>query len=165
MSQFREEIRVIPRTAWVIGIGAYFIAATIVCFVAFPADPEMSRWPLAGRIASAYGFCLVLPAWALLIGYVYADAKRRSMRYVMWTWLAILVPNAIGVILYFVLRDPLPKQCPHCATLAKPSFVFCPSCGTAMQPTCPNCARGLDPGWSNCPYCGVKLPSPAPRSA
>ncbi len=43
----------------------------------------------------------------LLIGYVYADAKRRGMRYVMWTLLAIFIPNAIGIILYFVMRDPL----------------------------------------------------------
>jgi len=165
MSQFREEVRVIPRTAWVIGIILYLIAATLVCFVAMPTDPATSRWPLSGRIASAYGFSLVLLPWVLLIGYVYADAKRRGMRYVLWTWLVILVPNAIGMILYFVLRDPLPRPCPHCATLARPSFVFCPVCGTAMQPTCPNCGRGVEPGWSNCPHCGGKLPSPPPRSA
>jgi hypothetical protein len=165
MSRFREELRVIPRTAWVIGIVLYLVVSTLVCFGGIHTDPEMSHWPLAGRIAFTYGCFLVLLAWVLLIGYVYADAKRRSMRYVLWTGLAILVPNALGVILYFVLRDPLPKPCPHCAALANPSFVFCPSCGTAMQPTCPNCRRGVGPGWSNCPHCGGKLPSPAPRTA
>ena len=164
MSQFREELSVIPRAAWVIGIGVYFVAATVVCFVAFPADPETSRWPLAVRIASAYGICLVLLAWVLLIGYVYADAKRRGMRYVLWTGLAIFVPNALGMILYFVLRDASPKTCPQCAALVRASHVFCPSCGTPMQPTCPNCGRGVEPGWSNCPHCGGKLPSPAPRT-
>lgn len=158
MSRFREELRVIPRTAWVIGIVYYLVVSTVVCFGGIHTNPEMTRWPLAGRIAFTYGIFLVLLAWVLLIGYVYADAKRRSMQYVLWTWLAILVPNAIGIILYFVLRDPLPRPCPHCAALAKQSFVFCPSCGTAMQPTCPNCSRGVEPGWSNCPHCGGKLP-------
>jgi RNA polymerase subunit RPABC4/transcription elongation factor Spt4 len=164
MSRFREELRVIPRTAWVIGIAFYLVASTLTCFVAFPTHPEVSRWPLAGRVASAYGFLLVLLAWVLLIGYVYADAKRRGMRYVLWTWLSIFVPNAIGIVLYFVLRDPLPRPCPHCAALVRESYVFCPSCGTAMQPTCPKCRRGVEPGWSNCPHCGGKLPSPAPRT-
>lgn len=165
MSRLREELRVIPRAAWAIAIAIYLAAATLFCFVAMPTDPETSRWPLSGRIAFTYGIFLVLLAGVLLIGYVYADAKRRGMRYVLWTWLVILVPNAIGMILYFVLRDPLPKTCPLCATLVRPSFVFCPACGTAMQPTCPNCSRGVEPGWSNCPHCGAKLPSPAPRTA
>ncbi len=165
MSRFREELRVIPRTSWAIGIVLYLVASTLICFVAFPSDPEMSHWSLAGRIAVAYASSLVVPAWVLLIGYVFADAKRRSMRYVLWTWLAILVPNAIGILLYFVLRDPLPKTCPRCAALVRPNHVFCPSCGTPMQPTCPNCGRGVEPGWSNCPHCAAKLPLPAPRNA
>lgn len=165
MSRFREELRVVPWTAWVIGIAFYLVASTLACFVAAPRDPVMSHWPLAARVASIYGFCLVLLVWVLLIGYVYADAKRRGMRYVLWTWLSILVPNAIGIILYFVLRDPLPRPCPRCAALARENYVYCPSCGTPMQPTCPKCERGVEPGWSNCPHCGEKLPSPAPRTA
>jgi RNA polymerase subunit RPABC4/transcription elongation factor Spt4 len=165
MSRFREELRVIPRIAWVIGIAFYLVAATVVFFVAIPTDPQLSRWPLAGRVASAYGFCLVLLVWVLLIGYVYADAKRRGMRYVLWTWLSILVPHAIGIILYFVLKDPLSRRCPQCAALVREGYVFCPSCGTPMQPTCPKCGRGMEPGWSNCPHCGEKLSSPAPRTA
>jgi hypothetical protein len=56
----------------------------------------------------------------LLNGYVYADAKRRGMRYVMWTWPAILIPNAIGVILYFVLRDPLLVNCTQWGAQVQP---------------------------------------------
>ena len=32
MSRFREELRVIPRTAWVIGIVLYLVVSTLVCF-------------------------------------------------------------------------------------------------------------------------------------
>jgi hypothetical protein len=164
MSRFGEALRIIPRTAWIIGIASYLVASTLLLFVFIPTDREMSHWPLVARAASAYGMCLIVLIWVLLIGYVYADAKRRGMPYVMWTGLAMLVPNAIGIILYFALRDPLPKLCPHCATPARPGFVFCPACGTAMQPACPNCGRGIESGWSNCPHCGTKLPSPTPRA-
>ena len=30
----------------------------------------------------------------------------------LWTLLAIFIPNAIGIILYFILRDPVPVPCP-----------------------------------------------------
>jgi hypothetical protein len=165
MSRFREALRIIPGTAWVVGIAFYIVTATLLVFVVSPTDRELSHWSLGGRVVLLYGFCLVLLIWVLLIGYVYADAKRRGMRYVMWTWLAILVPNAIGIILYFALREPLPIPCPRCAAPAKPGFVFCPACGTPMQPACPNCRRAVEPGWSNCPHCGTNLPSPPSRAA
>jgi len=165
MSRFGEALRIIPRTAWIVGIASCSVVSTLLLFVVAPTDPQMSRLPVAGRAALVYGTFLILLAWVLLIGYVYADGKRRGMRYVMWTWLAMLVPNAIGIILYFALRDPLPKLCPHCATPARVGFVFCPTCGTAMQPACPNCGRGVESGWSHCPHCGMKLPSPTPRAA
>jgi RNA polymerase subunit RPABC4/transcription elongation factor Spt4 len=158
MSRFTGGLRIVPRTAWVIAITLYLGFTTLIMAVALPNDPEMKNWPLAGKIAFAYGLMLIVPVLVLLIGYVYADAKRRGMRYAMWTWLAALVPNGIGIILYFILRDALPKPCPGCSTLVKSGFVFCPHCGTAMKPACPNCGRAVEHGWSNCPECGSKLP-------
>jgi RNA polymerase subunit RPABC4/transcription elongation factor Spt4 len=165
MSRFGEGLRIIRPPAWIVAIVFYLAMANLAFFVLLPTDPNMRDWPLISRFSFAYVVFLVLPAMVLLVGYVYADAKRRGMRYVMWTWLAALVPDGIGVILYFILRDPLPKPCPHCATLVKASFIFCPNCGTAMQPTCPQCGKGLDPKWSHCPHCGATLPTGAPRAA
>jgi len=158
MSRFTDGLRIVPRTAWVIAIILYLGFTTLIMAAAIPSDPELKNWPLAGKIAFAYGILLIVPVLVLLIGYVYADAKRRGMRYAMWTWLAALVPNGIGIILYFILRDALPKPCPGCSTLVKSGFVFCPHCGTAMKPACPNCGRAVEHGWSNCPECGSKLP-------
>jgi predicted amidophosphoribosyltransferase len=101
----------------------------------------------------------------LLAGYVYGDAKRRAMRYVMWTLLAIFIPDGIGIILYFILRSATPKPCPGCSQDVPSGFVFCPHCGTALQATCPNCGRGVERGWANCPHCGTKLPTQAARIA
>ena len=167
MSRFSEALKIIPRTAWVMGAVCYLGVATLALTVFIPGDKEMKYWPFAGKLAFAYGAFLFAYAWVLLIGYVYADAKRRGMRYAMWMWLAALIPNAIGIILYFILRDPLPRPCPGCSTLIKSGFVFCPYCGTAMKPTCPNCGRAVEHGWANCPECGSKLPAATttPRTA
>ena len=159
MSRFGEGLRIIPRTAWAIAVFIYLVMSNLAFFVLTPQDPQMKTWPVFGRLAFSYGIFLVIVAMILLVGYVYADSKRRGMRYVMWTWLAALVPDGIGIILYFILRDPMPKACPGCSSMVQKRFAFCPQCGTAMQPTCSNCGRSVEPGWANCPYCGTKLPS------
>ncbi len=165
MSRFREELKVIPRTARSIAaLGYVLVTAMFSLFVQFSPDKDMARTPEAAKI-----FIMVVPGflvlvYVLMIGYVYADAKRRGMRYGMWTLLAIFIPYMIGVMLYFILRDPLMRPCPGCAQVLKSGYTFCPHCGTSLLPTCPNCGRGVEPGWANCPQCGTKLPSPAPRT-
>lgn len=164
MSRFTESVKIIPRSAWYIAGIVYIGFATLSLTVFIPGDREMRHWPLPGKLAFAFGVFLIVAAWVLLVGYVYADAKRRGMRYAMWTWLAALIPDGIGIILYFILRDPLPRPCPGCAALVKSGFVFCPHCGTAMKHTCPNCGRAVEHGWANCPECGSKLPAPTSSS-
>jgi len=159
MSRFTQELRIVPRIAWMIGVLIYLGATTPLFIFAVRQDPDLKQWPLVGQLCVAYGPLLFIIPVIGLIGYVYGDAKRRGMRYVMWTWLAILVPDLIGVILYFILRDPMPKPCPGCGNRVKAGFVFCPQCGTAVQPKCPNCGRAVEIGWANCPQCGQKLPS------
>ncbi len=165
MSRFTKELRIIPAAAWIVAWLAYVAVTTPLFLVALPGDPDMSKWPRWGQALFVYGLLLVLVAFIALIGYVYGDAKRRRMRYVMWTLLAIFIPDAIGIILYFILRDPLPKPCPGCGNVVKASFPFCPHCGTPLQPTCPNCGKGVEFGWANCPQCGQQLPAPSPRPA
>ena len=157
MSRFGEELRVIPRTAWVIAFLAYFAFTTLIFNFALPSDPNLSKWPLAGKIAFVYGMFLLVFALVLLVGYVYADARRREMRYVMWTWLAALIPDGIGIILYFILRDPLPSPCPKCKISVPAKFTFCPHCGAALRPCCPQCGKAIEHGWQNCAYCGTRI--------
>lgn len=166
MSRLTKELRIIPTAAWVVGWLAYVCITTPMFFYVLPEDSDMGRWPLWGRALFVYGFFLFAVAYVALIGYIYADAKRRQMRYVMWTLIAILLaPYAIGIILYFIVRGPLPKPCPGCGTLVKAGFVFCPDCGTSVQPSCPNCGKGVERAWSNCPHCGLQLPTTSPRAA
>ncbi len=165
MSRFTQELKVIPRTAWIIGAAIYLAITTPIFLFAIPNDPTLGKWPRLGQALFVYGLMsLVIPLIALW-GYVYGDAKRRGMRYVMWTLLAIFVPDLIGVIVYFILRSPLPKVCPGCGDMVKSGFAFCPKCGTALQPTCPQCGRAVEISWCNCPQCGQKLPTQSPRAA
>lgn len=166
MSRFTEELSVIPRTARFVAACIWIAATTgLVLLVASGCDRELASAPQAMRAFVIVFPPIVLTIYALLIGYVYADAKRRGMRYVMWTLLAVFIPDGIGIILYFVLRDPPMRACPGCGQLAKSGFTFCPHCGTSLLPTCPHCGRGVELGWSNCPQCGTKLPAPGMRTA
>jgi len=161
MSRFNEELKVIPKAARILAVLAYVsVAAFFTLLFTFSHDQGLQNTPEIGKVVLVFGPGLVLAIYLLLIGYVNGDAKCRGMRYVMWTLLAIFIPNAIGIILYFILRDPLMKPCPGCSTVLKPGFTFCPNCGTSLQPTCPSCGRGVERGWSNCPRCGTKLPGP-----
>jgi RNA polymerase subunit RPABC4/transcription elongation factor Spt4 len=146
MSRFREELKVIPRAARVIVAVIWLIYAAIFWFVV-----RHHGWLVTLL------FPLFLSAYVLLVGYVNGDARRRGMRYVLWTLLAIFIPNAIGIILYFVMRDPLMRNCPKCSATIGGGFAYCPKCGSALSKTCPNCHRAVEPDWSHCAGCGTSL--------
>jgi RNA polymerase subunit RPABC4/transcription elongation factor Spt4 len=160
MNRLVQEMRIISPVAWAIAALGYVALVIIVSF-ATGHHPEMQTWPPLGLVAFRGLMPLVLIPYIALIGYVNADARRRGMRYVVWTLLAIFIPNALGIILYFVLREPMMTPCPHCATLVKHGFAFCPACGTAVGEACPQCKKAVEPGWSHCPVCGAKLGPPA----
>src|SRR5690348_13683917 len=164
MTTTERKQHVIPKVAWFVAFCLWIVFGTLIFEFAL-GDPEFSHWPEPGKIALAYCGALLAAAYILLIVYICRDAKRRGMRYVMWTLLAIFVPDAIGIILYFILRDPLPNPCPSCARAVKASFAFCPFCSASLQATCPQCGLGVDRAWLHCPKCGTKLPTPAPQQA
>lgn len=161
MSKRQSEWKIIPAAATAIALVAYAAMIFVILKYLLPGDPEAGKMPEAARVAMTFLVPLVVATYVLLIGYVYGDAKRRQMRYILWTLLSIFIPNAIGIILYFILRDPLPEPCPSCATLAKPGYVFCPNCGFTLKPTCPQCGKAVERTWANCAYCGTKLNQPA----
>jgi hypothetical protein len=157
MNRFSDEVRIIPVVAWIIAVLVAVGMFVLLFTVAIPSDHKMSHWPEVGQIAFAIWPGLLVAVLVLLIGYVNADARRRGMRYVMWTWLAIVLPNSIGIILYFVLRDPLPASCGKCGAQGRVGFAFCPQCGAALSAVCPACKRSVEPGWKLCAYCGGSL--------
>ncbi len=146
-------LRLIPVTAGIIGGILGCIVGGASAFVLVD-DPNA---PLALKVIVPPFAVIVILAYALLLGYIHGDAKRRRMRHVLWTLLAIFIPNGIGIILYFVLRDPLPIYCTRCGGVISANHTFCPHCGASVKPACPKCGRAVETGWSTCPYCGTKL--------
>jgi RNA polymerase subunit RPABC4/transcription elongation factor Spt4 len=159
---FWRNLGMIRPIAWVIAI-TFFVCLQLVFWLAvFPnSDPaEMAKMPIGVRALLSTLAGAILMVWVLLVGFVYADSKRRGMRHVMWTLLAAFVPNAIGIILYFLLRDPLPSPCPKCSQLVRGSFAFCPHCGAELLRACRVCGKKIEPGWVNCAYCGAPTAQP-----
>jgi hypothetical protein len=158
MSKLHEILNVIPRAAKALAAIISLAFAALVVYAEFhPARGGQSLPPAAAVLMPilVFAFLFVL---IMLCGYVYGDAKRRGMRYVMWTLLAIFVPDAIGIILYFILRDPLPSVCRTCGARVLVKHAFCPGCGSPARPLCPQCGKPIELDWSNCGFCGAKLP-------
>jgi hypothetical protein len=74
-------------------------------------------------------FGLLEAAYVLLAGYVYGDAGRRGMNAIAWTIIAVVIPNLIGFLLYFVLRKAILFPCPQCSQGVAPRAAFCSACG------------------------------------
>jgi hypothetical protein len=165
MSKFQEVLGVIPRAAKAAAVVISVGFAALILHLAFHPLRGSGHLSATGKVVlPVLAFAITFTA-IMLYGYIYGDAKRRGMRYVLWTLLAFFVPYAIGIILYFILRDPLPSNCPTCRATVLSKYTFCPSCGTPVRPVCPQCGKRVEIGWSNCGHCGTKLPDVPQRAA
>jgi hypothetical protein len=170
MSRLEQEWAIVPKTArWLaIFAGLCFTGLMAMVFLL----PATAAGDGKAMLALTPIFLLTmvvgalpLAAWVLLIGYVYADAGRRGMNALLWTLLAIFIPSAVGIILYFILRDPIAIPCPSCGAPARKGHAFCASCGAAVRRACSQCRQAVEPAWRNCPSCGASLvATPAPPS-
>jgi len=149
----------IPGVAIVIAVVVFFLCAV---FFSWTFGQEHPRIPVPVQILLGSIVAALISAYIMLAGYVNRDARRRGMRHVLWTFIVVLVPNAIGFILYFLLRQPLLGRCPNCATTVKPDFNYCPQCHHQLKPVCSGCGKTAEPGSQFCPYCGTPLAGGAP---
>ena len=153
--RFGDDLRIVPR--WLIGLAVVLFAAGQVAAQIFRLDPRHSDVPLIAVMGLAAVASLVVSALLLLFGYVNADAKRRGMNSTLWTLLAIFVPYLIGVVTYFVIREPLTYNCPQCGGTVSARFNFCPSCKYNLRPACPQCKREVSASDKYCPHCAQEL--------
>jgi hypothetical protein len=153
-TRFMDEIRIIsPWTYLLVGLG-FLAAIAAVVYATLSGNPP---FPLVGMVPLAIFGGTIVGCYILLIGYVYRDAGRRGMSPLAWTLLAICVPNALGIVLYFVLRKPRIAACPQCGKALQPGFNFCPRCNHKLSPSCPQCQRVIGANDVYCPYCGTSL--------
>ncbi len=173
--RFRDEFRIIPRWLIVLVILLFLLAQGIALLVNLSApqrgdqifppdlkdDPATASVALAGIVTAV---SLVAASYIFLIAYVNRDAKRRGMHVALWTLLALLLSwpfPFLGVIIYFLLREPLPYPCPACGNSVGARFNFCPNCKCNLHPSCPQCKREIAETDKFCPYCGNDLKAAA----
>ncbi len=150
----RDEMRLIPKAMY--GLAALLVVTIEALFLALFRHDRAAP-PLALQIPVGILAGSILAFFILLVGYVNRDAKRRGMNYVLWTILVLFIPNAIGYIIYFVVRQPVMVPCPQCGTIVKAAFNFCPKCKFSLHPVCPQCHRPIEGGAAFCPYCAAEL--------
>jgi RNA polymerase subunit RPABC4/transcription elongation factor Spt4 len=148
----RGEVSIIPAWAWILAAIGFVAMQVVAQLIRQPDAPTPFVRALMGLLVGA-----VVACYLLLIGYITRDARRRGMSPVLWTLVAILVPNALGMILYFILRTPIRSACPQCGSFVQSGFNFCPHCSHKLSPSCPKCQRMVTATDVYCPYCGTTL--------
>lgn len=155
-----DEIRIIPWWAWTLAVVAFVCAQVFMHHLVLHEHNPPPR-----GVAFWLGFVLGMVAsiYFLFLGYVNVDAGRRGMSRALWTVVVMFIPNALGFILYFFMRQPLQATCPQCSARVETGFNFCPKCNFKLTPTCPSCQRTVHVGDTYCPYCGTGLGGALPR--
>jgi RNA polymerase subunit RPABC4/transcription elongation factor Spt4 len=177
-SNFTQELRIIPRWLVFTCLTLYILAVIIGVSInlhnmadprskdVFP--PELRDQPVAASavlIAAITAGAIALSSLLFMLGYVYRDANRRGMNAALWTIVALILSpgyGILGLIIYLLVREPLPYPCPQCATSISARFNFCPNCKTNLHPACAHCQREVSDTDKFCPYCGNDLAPPAP---
>ena len=153
-TSFADEIQII--SPWVYFLSCLGFVSMVTLF-ALVTPPDKNPPPRVVMVIVGIVLGTLLACYILLIGYINRDAGRRGMRRVLWTLLAIFVPNALGIVLYFILRKPRIVKCPQCQAVVDPGFGFCPQCRHRLGSVCPQCQRSVKAGDKFCPYCGAGL--------
>lgn len=149
-----RDFKLVARWAWIVAAIGFLVMQFVFNVVLAREHDAPPAW---GRILLGLLVGLVLTCYVLLIAYVNRDAGRRGMSRALWTTVCILVPNGLGIILYFILRQPVADACPQCGHRVQQGFNFCPQCNYKLNPSCPQCQRMVQPGDAYCHYCGAAV--------
>jgi len=148
-----DELRMIPTWSVILAAGL-FIAMQYVFHVVMP-HHKHELLPL--RLMMGYAWGTLWASYALLLGYVSRDVKRRGMSPGLWMLVCVILPGGIGAVVYFMLRQPILSKCPNCTTSVDASYHFCPQCQFQMAPVCGTCHRGVKITDAFCTQCGHDL--------
>jgi hypothetical protein len=162
-SALNEEVKLIPR--WSIAVATVvFVFMQYLYWVILPAyRVTLHLRPIAAPLGVRFYFALswssLAALYVLMVGYVSRDAPRRSMSTRLWVVICLAMQGGIGLVLYFLLRQPVVARCPSCGTSIHTEFHFCPQCAYQVSAACGNCYRGVRITDVYCVYCGHSLAS------
>jgi hypothetical protein len=94
------------------------------------------------RLMMGYAWGSLVASYALLLGYVSRDVKRRGMSAGLWMLVCVLLPGGIGAVVYFLLRQPVLVALPELLDSIAASYHFCPQCQFQMAPVCGSAIAG-----------------------
>ena len=148
-----SHLRLVPVWVWVLGAVVFLCVQYVFDVVLAQQTDPPSAWirALMGIVAGAVMVC-----YLAFIGYINRDAKRRGMNSVLWTVVAIVIPNALGILLYFLLRQRLSGPLVD-VRVASTTHGSCPQCGYSFRSSCPQCGNTVDVGDGYCRTCGRAL--------
>jgi hypothetical protein len=132
VSMKRRFLSVVPKAVqhWAVAIVAAGVLIGLVVGYRAAGQGDLVPGIFAAGGAGLAGSVLVA-TWLLCLGFVFADARQRAMPPVLWTLVAMLVPNLLGFLLYFAIRKPLTVACPGCGRAIPMDQPFCSWCGSA----------------------------------
>ena len=133
MKPLRRFLNIVPKTVqlWAtVLVGCALLIGLAVGHKTAEQDAVLRTMSAYGSAALVLG--VVLAIWLLCLGFVFADARRRDMRSVLWVLVAALFPHLLGFLLYFVMRQPIASTCTHCGMTVSHHQRFCSWCGTAQ---------------------------------
>jgi hypothetical protein len=132
-------LSIVPRAVkrWAVIIGG--CAVLIGLIVGYHAASQAASLDAGVRSMAIFGGAglfggVVIAIWLVCLGFVFADARQRAMRPVLWVLVAALFPHLLGFLLYFVLRQPIASPCAHCGHPIALNQPFCAWCGNAQTP-------------------------------
>ena len=172
-----QEFKIVPRWLVVTVITLYVIAVAAVLIANAVTHNGLAPWDIRNQenlvpialMGMVTVVAIPIAILLFLLGYVHRDARRRGMSAGAWTFLVIvLMPAyfALGFIVYFVMREPLPFDCPQCGTKVGARFNYCPNCKYNLHPSCPQCKREVLDTDKFCSFCGQTLiDQSSPQSA
>lgn len=158
---FTDELRLIPRWS-IAGALVAFALAQYYFWVVLPMHrhhPSPVPVPLHVYLVLSWGALVAL--YVLMIGYVTNDAPRRGMSKSLWALCAVM-PGGVGVVLYFLLREPIMASCPSCGAHVESHYHYCPQCAYQVTLCCTNCYRSARITDIFCVHCGKDLSAGRP---
>lgn len=147
-----DSLKLIPM--WSIVLAACVFLLSMWWFNHGPVPDHRRQGWLPMRLIFGYTTGAALASYALLVGYVSRDVKRRNMSAALWMLIVVVMPGGIGAVVYFLLRQPTLIRCPNCITELTAGTHFCPQCRFQVAPVCGQCFRGIQITDAFCPQCG-----------
>jgi hypothetical protein len=149
-----DDARMIP--AWSIIVACLaFVLVEYYFWIIAPGQRHHPQSPIGIYFNLSWG--VVVALYFLMIGYISKDSPRRGMNTQLWMLICLVMPGAIGAVIYFLLRQPEMTRCPACGTHAQSDFHFCPQCNYQLTANCGNCFRTVRATDLYCTRCGHEL--------